>query len=121
MPAIKDNLVQLTAKALAGGAGPTFSPLVDLRTAYGGVWQITVTNGPNRLGKAVEVQVEIAFDTVAGNEFPFDCRQVAKQPANAKAKFAVRVPPEARRTRIAITHGDDAATIDAVFTRLTQV
>lgn len=121
MPATKDNIAIFTAKSLGGGGGPTESGFVDLRTAYGGVWQITVTNGVLRLSKGVEVQAEISPDQVAGNEFPFDCRQIADQEANAVTKFAIRIPPEVRHTRIKVTHADVDATIDAIFTRLTQV
>lgn len=121
MPATKDNIVAFSAEPLAGGGGPTNSGFMDLRTSYGGVWQVTITNGPNRLGKGVQVQAEIAPDQVAGNQFPFDCRQVAKQEANEVTKFAIRIPPEVQFTRLVVTHGDDAAEIDAVFTRLTQV
>jgi len=122
MPATKENTAVFTAQALAGGGGPTNSGFVNLRTAYGGEWHIKVTNGISRLAKGVQVQVEVAPDQVAGNESPFDCRQVAAQEANAVTRFpVVRVPPEANFTRIVVTHGDAAATIDAIFTRLSQV
>lgn len=121
MPAVKDNILVLDALALTGGAGPTFSGFQDLRVAYGGIWYIEVTNGIQKQSNGVQVQAQVAPDQLAGNDFDFDCRQIAEQDANGLTKFVVRIPPEVPFTRLKITHGDQSATITARFTRLTQV
>jgi hypothetical protein len=121
MPAVKDKIALMSAVALPGGGGPTSSGSVDLRTAYGAIFYVTVTNGVNRLGQGVVVQLEVAPDQIAGNEIPFDCRHVAGQQANEVSKFAIRVPPEVQFARATVAHGDDAATIDVAVDRLTQV
>ncbi len=122
MPATKENIAVFTAAALSGGGGPTDSAWQNLQTAYGGVWQITVTNNAvTKQAKGVQIQVQVAPDQVAGNDFNFDCRQIASQEISAVSKFVVRVPPECQFTRLHVTHGNEAATISAIFTRLTQV
>lgn len=121
MPAVKDKIALLSSVALAGGGGPTASGYVDLRTSYGAIFYVTVTNGTNRLGQGVSVQAEVAPDQVAGNEAPFDCRHVAGQQANEVSKFTIRIPPESQFARLVVNHGDDSATIDVNVDRLTQV
>ena len=121
MPALKDNFLVQNAVTLTGGAGPTDSGFQDLRTAYGAIWYIEITNGANRQGKGVVVQAQVAPDKIAGRDFDFDCRNVADQAANAKSKFVVRIPPEVPFTRLTIEHGDEDATVTSRLTRLTQV
>ncbi len=122
MPAIKSNVNSFAAKALTGGGGPTSTARVDLRTAYGGIWQITITNNAaNRLAKGVEVQAQVAPDQTAGTQIPFDCRRVAGQEKSEVTKFTIRIPPEPNFTLLEVKHGDEDATITATFTRIDQV
>lgn len=121
MPAVKDKIALMSATAILGGAGPTNSGYVDLRTAYGAIFYVTITNGVQRLSRGVSVQAEVSPDQQVGNEVPFDCRHVAGQQANEISKFSIRVPPEVQFARLNITHGDDDATIDVNVDRLTQV
>jgi hypothetical protein len=122
MPAVKTDVTVFAAKLLNAGVGTqTPSGWVDIRTQYGGIFQVTVTNGGTKLDKAVQVQAEISPNQQAGNEFPFDCRHVAQQDPNDVTKFTIRIPPEVKFARLMVTEGDQNATIDAIFTRLDQV
>ena len=122
MPATKEDFVAFNELNLVGGAGPTSSGYQDLRTSYGGVWQIRITNNVlNRQAKGVQVQVEIAPDQTAGNTYPFDCRFIAGQDISEVSKIAIRIPPEAKFTRLTVTHGNEDAKITAILTRLSQV
>lgn len=121
MPAVKDNILVMNATALTGGGGDVFSGYQNLQTAYGAIWYVEVTNGIQAQGKGVVVQAQVAPDQVAGNDFDFDCRHIAKQDASGVDKFVIRIPPEVPFTRLKVTPGDQNATVTARLTRLTQV
>jgi hypothetical protein len=122
MPAVKSDTTVFSARVLNGGAGSTVnSGFVDLRTRYGGVWQVKVTNGATRPSQGVTVQAEISPNQIAGNEFPFDCRHTAGQDANEVSKFTIRIPPEVKFTRLSVGEADEDTTIDAILTSLDQV
>lgn len=121
MPAEKTDFSLFAAQSLTGGAGPTTSGWVDLQTGYGGIWYISITNGISRQAKGVEVQVQIAKNQVAGNDYDWDCRKIAAQDASEESKFVVRVPLGAKFSRVVITHGDQDAVATVDFTRTTQV
>lgn len=122
MPAAKSDIVLFTAVLLDAGAGAIRdSGWVDLRTYYGGIFQVKITNGVTRPSQGVVVQAQITPNQVAGNEFPFDCRQVAGQDANEVSKFTIRIPPEAKFARLRLVEADEDCTVDATFTRLDQV
>ena len=126
MPATKTNVAifdgtQNFQGTDASGGPITKSGVVDLRTRYGGIWQIIVTNGANRQSKGVEIQAEVGPDQVDANFVPFDCRRVAIQDANGKTPFAIRIPHEPQFSRIVVKHGNEDATIVANFTRVDQV
>lgn len=122
MPAVKSDTNVFSATLLNSGAGAVkTSGYVDLRTKYGGVWMVKITNGATRPSQGVVVQAEISPDQVAGNEFPFDCRHVAGQDANEISKFSIRIPPEVKFTRLFLLEADENTTVDATFTSLDQV
>lgn len=126
MPATKKNFTifdgtQTFTGTDAAGGPETKSGVVDLRVAYGGIWQIIVTNGANQQSKGVEVQAEVGPDQQDANFVPFDCRRVAAQDANGKTAFAIRIPHEPNFSRIVVKHGNEDCTVVANFTRVDQV
>ena len=126
MPAVKTPVTIFDGvsnfQGTGSGGGPvTKSGVVDLRTRYGGIWTIFVTNGGAKQNKGVEVQCEVGPDQVDANFVPFDCRRIAIQDANGKTPFAIRVPAEPAFSRIVVSHGNEDATVSAIFTRLDQV
>lgn len=122
MPAVKSDTVVWNAKDLNAGVDVvTTSAYVDLRTRYGGIWMVKVTNGATRPSQGVVVQAEISPNQVAGNEFPFSCRFVAGQDANEVSKVPIRIPPEVKFTRLSVIEADEDTVIDATFESLDQV
>ncbi len=122
MPAVKSDTVVWAAKALNSGVGAvTNTAWVDLRTRYGGIFMVKVTNGAARPTQGVVVQAEVSPNQVAGNEFPFDCRQVAGQDADEVTRFTIRIPPEVKFARLSAIEADEDTVIDATLTSLDQV
>ena len=122
MPATKSDTTVLSAVTLNAGIDAVRdSPFVDLTLKYGGVWLVKITNGATRLVQGVVVQAFIAANKLAGNDFPFDCRHVAGQEANEVSKFAIRIPPEVKFTKIQLIESDEDAEVTATFTSLDQV
>ena len=120
MPTVKEPITIETAKAIAAGGGPTFTAYAPNTVGYGGIWLVTITNSNNKFSKGVQVQAQIALNQTA-DAWDFDCRHVASDRKLVKSRFAIRIPAEINYTRLKITHGDEAATLDAVFLRLSQV
>lgn len=120
MPTIKDPITIESAKAIAAGGGPTLTAYAANTVQYGGIWLVTITNSSNKFSKGLQVQAQIALSQTA-DAWDFDCRHVASDRADAVTRIAIRIPPEINYTRLKISHGDQAAVLDAVFLRLTQV
>lgn len=120
MPSVKEPISIATAFALGASGGPTFTPYASNTIAYGGIWLVTITNSSNKFSKGVQVQAQIS-NAQGADAWDFDCRHVASDRADAVSRFAVRIPAEVNYTRLRVQHGDEAAVLDAVFLRLTQV
>lgn len=129
MPTTKGNITifdgttgasLLTGTDTAGGPVTKSGP-VDLSAAYGGIWQIIVTNDAAKQAKGIEVQAEVGPTQADGDFVPFDCRRIAAQEAGVATPFAIRVPHEPRFSRIVVNHGNEDGAIKAIFTRVDQV
>jgi len=122
MPTTKSNFVLVSAANLNGGAGAvTFSPWLDMRDEYGAILYAKITNPASAASQGVIVELEISPDQVAGNIFPFGCREVAAKEASAVSLFPFRVPLEVRNARLKFTHTDQVSVADVQATRVDQV
>ena len=120
MPATKEIISVASAVALAGDDGQTVSGYADLRTAYGGIWLVTLTNSSNKLSKGVQVQAQIS-DQQSVDAWNFDCRHIGKDRADDVTRIAIRIPAEVNFSRLVVDHSDQIVTLDAKLIRLTQV
>lgn len=120
MPASKEVISVASGVTLSGGGGPTKTGYADLRTAYGAIWLVTLTNSSNKLSKGAQVQAQVS-DQQSTDAWDFDCRHVGKDEADAVTRIAIRIPAEVNFSRLDVQHADFDVTLDAKLIRFSQV